>query len=256
VIVTPAEPPATPGKPPVRRLGMRNGPEIPTTAEQMAALALSRPDTRPLPDYPGVRDQAALDVAKAQHDLEGIVAAREAIEAEELKPQKDGTWKSDKTTFVAKIDRDGSVSFKDKRNLQRQGLGARFDVTDWAMRSQGIDPYASAKREYLDRTRDQRLEIAKAYRKDQLGQSAQLMQVNLDRLWRSTADVAARKQGLFELWDECAETGEAEVVAGGQQARELLLRWAHVKLAGATAFTAAELSQLNAKRRSKALFDP
>src|SRR3954470_4944585 len=127
VVVTPAEPPPAtkPGTP--RRLAMRNGPEIPTTAEQMAALALSRPDTRPLPDYPGVRDQAALDIAKVTHDREGIVAAREAIEDEELKPQKDGTWKSDKTTFVAKVDRDGRVAFDDKRNLQIKGFHGTFD---------------------------------------------------------------------------------------------------------------------------------
>ena len=70
-----------------------------------------------------------------------------------LKQQKDGTYKTDKETFGATVARDGTVTITDKPNLQRQGLGAKFDVTDAAMRAQGIDPYASEKRRFLDRTR-------------------------------------------------------------------------------------------------------
>jgi hypothetical protein len=253
VIVTPVEPPA---KPPQRRLGMRTGPQLTTVADQLATLALANPDTRPLPDYPGQRSRQALDVAKATGDREGIVAAREAMAAEELKAHKDGTFTSDKTTFVAKVDKDGTVSFKDKANLQIGGLHGTFDATDWAMRAQGMDPYAAEKLRYLDRTRDQRVEIGKAYRKEQLGQSARLMQAHLDRVWQSTTDAAARRQAVFDLWDDCAETGEPELVEGGEAARELLVRFVQVKLKGAAAFTVEDLAKLNAKRRSKAAFDP
>ena len=221
-----------------------------------ATLALAHPDQRPLPDYPGQRSQQALAVAKAHGDLQGVVAAREAIAAEELKPHKDGTFTSDKTTFVAKVEQDGTVSFKDKPNLNVGGLHGTFDTTDWAMRAQGMDPYAAEKLRYLDRTRDQRVEVGKAYRKQQLKQSARLMQANLDRVWRSTTDAAARRQAIFELWDDCAESGEAELVEGAQDARALLVRFVQVKLTGEAAFTTDELARLNAKRRSKTAFDP
>lgn len=253
-----------PGKPTpvtVRHLMMR-GPEVTPVGEQLAALALARPDATQLPDYPGLRTGAALDAAR--HRLRGgdpaalgeIVALEDERDAQELKPQKDGTHRSEKTTFVAEVAKDGTVKLTDKANLQRHGLGATFDTTDWLMRRQGMDPYASAKREYLDRTRDQRVEIGKAYRKEQLAQSAQLMATNLDRLWATVPDVGARKQAVFELWDECAETGDAVIVEGGAKARTLLERFVQVKLRGADGFTAEELARLNAHRRSKAAFDP
>ncbi len=260
----PPEPPPTTA-PPRRVFGMRNGPEVPTTAEAMAALAANLPpaSVTELPDYPGLRDGVALENARARYRqgdmsaLPEVVAAEDAVAAQELKPQKDGTWKTERETFVAKVERDGTVHIKDKRNLQiTSPLSARFDVTDWAMRAQGIDPYASAKREYLDRTRDQRVEIGRAYRKEQLAQSDQLMNANLVRLWASTQDVAARKQGLLELWDDCAETGDAELVAGGKAARALVERWMAVKLSRAERFTADELARFNAHRRSRATLDP
>lgn len=251
-----------PGKPPVVRHLMMRGPEVTPVGEQLASLALSRPDATQLPDYPGLRTGAALDAAR--HRLRGgdpealgeIVALEDEQHEQELKLQKDGTHRTDKTTFVAEVAKDGTVKLTDKANLRRNGLGATFDTTDWLMRRQGMDPYASAKREYLDRTRDQRVEIGKAYRKEQLAQSAKLMATNLDRLWASVPDVSARKQAVFELWEECAETGDAAIVEGGAKARTLLERFVQVKLRGADGFTAEELARLNAHRRSRAAFDP
>ncbi len=246
--------------PPKRVLGMRDGPQIPTTAEALAQAASEHPEqVKELPDYPGLRNSVALDIAKSRYKsgdadaLGEIVALREAQTAEELKAQKDGTWKSDKTTFVAKVEKDGTVHFKDKPNFQLRGLGATFDVTDAAMRVMGTDPYASEKLAYLDRTRDQRVEIGRAYRKEQLSHSDQLMNANLARLWATTHDARARKQGLFELWDECAESGEAELVEGGRAAREMVERWIQVKLTGADRFTSDELARFNAHRHSKAV---
>ena len=250
--------------PPKRVLGMRDGPQIPTTAEALAAAASAHPEqVKELPDYPGLRTSVALDIASSRYksgDAEAlgeIVALREAQAAEELKSQKDGTWTSDKKTFVAKIDKDGTVHFKDKRNFQVKSLfSGEFDTTDWAMRSRGMDPYASEKLAYLDRTRDQRVEIGRAYRKEQLSHSDQLMNANLVRLWATTLDVRARKQGLLELWDECAESGEPELVEGGRSARGMVERWIQVKLTGADRFTSDELARFNAHRHSRATLDP
>ena len=260
----PPEPPkSTPsGKPPVRRLAMRSGPDVPRTSEQLAAASLASPQGPPLPDYPGLRTEVALDAAR--HRLHGgdrgsladVVALEDAQKGEELQLQKDGTYTADHTTFSAIVAKDGTVKIRDKANLRVHGLTGTFDTTDWLMRRQGIDPYASAKLEMLDRTRDQRVEIGKVYRKEQLAQSARLMQANLDNLWASTPDLAARKQAVFDLWEECAETGDPSLVDGGAKARALLERFVQVKLRGADGFTAEELARLNARRRSRAAFDP
>jgi hypothetical protein len=82
------------------------------------------------------------------------------------------------------------------------------------------------------------------------------MNANLVRLWATTQDVAARKQGLLELWDECAETGDADLVEGGKAARAMVEQWIQVKLTGADRFTTDELARFNAHRRSRATFDP
>jgi hypothetical protein len=110
----------------------------------------------------------------------------------------------------------------------------------------------------LDETRDERVAIGNRYRKQQLAQSKQLVQRNLDRLWASTSDLAARKQGLFELWDDCAETGSEELVAGGTAARTHVIGFIRSKLpAGSTdAFTQTELVHFNKQRKSRATFAP
>lgn len=251
--------------PPAKRvLGMRDGPQVTSTAEQLVARAetMAPAAITDLPDYPGLRDRVSLENARARYKhgdmaaLGDVVALEDAQAADELKPQKDGTWKTDRTTFVATVEKDGTVKLKDKRNLRVSGLTGSFDVTDWAMRSRGTDPYASAKLAYLDSTRDQRVEIGRAYRKDQLAKSDQMMNANLVRLWTTTQDVAAKKQGLLDLWDECAESGDAELVEGGKAARAMVERWMQVKLTGADRFTIAELAKFNAHRRSRATLDP
>ena len=251
-------PPATDAPPPAKKptLTMRSGPQVRTTVEQMAEAVLDLPPAGPLPDYPGNRAKYDYEFAKARGDIEGMVAARDAMRAEELKEQKDGTFTSDKTTFTARVNRDGTVDLADKPNLRVNGLVGSFDATDWAMRMAGEDPYSAEKLRYLDRTRDQRVIVGKRYREEQLAQSAQLMQANLERLWQMSHDVAARKQAVFELWDDCAEAGDEDLVEGGAQARALLARWVQTKLTGAAAYTDDELRTFNAKKRSKASFAP
>jgi hypothetical protein len=136
--------------------------------------------------------------------------------------------------------------------------GGGFDITDAIMRRKKVDPYASRKLAYLDATRDQRVQIGKRHRDAQLDKSAMLMQKNLDAMWAQTPNLTARKQALFELWDECAETGDARVVEGGRTARTLVIGFIRARLpAGTTsAFTTSELATLNRKRQSKAVFAP
>jgi hypothetical protein len=137
-------------------------------------------------------------------------------------------------------------------------LAGKFDVTDAWMRSRGQDPYASKKLRVLDATRDERVQIGASYRREQLVHATQLVKVAADRVWGSGLDVAAKKRALFELWDDCAEAGTPELVEAGQRARAFLVGFVNAKLpAGSeSAFSRAELEQLNAHRRSRIVFAP
>lgn len=137
-------------------------------------------------------------------------------------------------------------------------LGGGFDATDWLMRRHGQDPYASKKLAFLDATRDERVQIGNRHRAQQLKQATQLMQHNLDALWAAALDPAARKRALFELWDECAETGDPDLVAGGQAARRLVIGFlrSHLPAGSAFAFTPDELAAFARAKHSQATFQP
>jgi len=137
-------------------------------------------------------------------------------------------------------------------------LAGGFDATDWMMRNHGQDPYASKKLSFLDATRDERVQIGNRHRAEQLTHSTQLMQRNLDALWAATQDLPARKRALFELWDECAETGDPDLVAGGQAARRLVIGAIRARLpaGSALAFTPDELAAFARAKQSKAAFQP
>jgi len=180
-------------------------------------------------------------------DWLGLAALREQQRKLDLKPSGGGTYKADKNGFDVNVAKDGMTHLKDKPT---------FDATDAMMRAVGIDPYASEKLRVLDRTREHRAIMQHRATRERLAHSGQLMQSHISRLWASTADLAARKQGLFELWDDCAETGSDELVAGGAEARKLVIAWIQLKLRDADAYTADELAQLNAKRKSQERFEP
>jgi hypothetical protein len=149
-------------------------------------------------------------------------------------------------------------------------VGGSFDVTDALMRRKGYDPYASQKLAYLDATRDERVQLGRAHRREQLRRATELMQANLDEAYRSLRDPRALRQALFELWDECEETGEAgpgetgrgnvdgELVEASRRARQLVIGFIRAKLPAGSpdAYTAAELARLNRMRRSRAPFTP
>jgi hypothetical protein len=137
-------------------------------------------------------------------------------------------------------------------------IGGGFDVSDWLMRNHGIDPYAAKKLAFLDSTRDERVQRGNRFRADQLAHATQLMKRNLDALWAASLDLATRKRALFELWDECAETGDPGLVEGAQDARRLVIGFIRARLpaSGPDAFTADELAALARIRQSKAAFRP
>jgi len=160
----------------------------------------------------------------------------------------------------------GSPTIAKKSGEQKEPEGrvytivsGSFDATDAVMRWAGQDPYDARKRAFLEETFDERVEIGKAHRARQLDQADRIIVRHLDAMWaREDLDLDDKRELVFELWDECAEPGEAELSAGGKKARAALLRWVavHLPAGGDAAFTADELERLNDRRRSKAKFAP
>jgi hypothetical protein len=131
-------------------------------------------------------------------------------------------------------------------------LAGSFDLTDWAIRKAGGDPYSARKQKILDLTSDQRMAIGVAHRARLLARSGELMQQHIDRAAAELADPAALRAALFELWDECAD-GEA-----GDRARAQVIGWivARFPPGSADAYTDAELAAFDARRASKQPFAP
>ena len=69
---------------------------------------------------------------------------------------------------------------------------------------------------------------------------------------------AARRDALFELWDECAETGPEQLVTAGREARKLVVGVIRARLpaGSADAYSSDELVALNKTKQSKATFAP
>lgn len=189
----------------------------------------------------------------------------------QLESAAGGRKKSNQDVFVAKVERDGSVRLMDTKNLQvklswnpAELLSGRFDVTDYLMRKTKNDPYASRKLKFLDETRAERVEIGKAWRKEQLKQTSIIMKQNLARAWNASADMTARKRALFELWDEIVEPKTREdqadevLAEASRAARSAVIGFirAHLPAGSAHAYSEAELAAFNAAKQSAMPFVP
>jgi hypothetical protein len=193
------------------------------------------------------------DIEDAKLDLESLKRERDSLT---MVPIGGGRYRNRQDSFTIDVAPDGTVAIKDKPAIGFAGSGVGFDVTDMIMRARGDDPYARAKLRFLDKTRDARAELGRANRAMLLGRSAQLMLANIDRLWAMTRDPRARRDGLFELWDDCAETGDDELQAGASAARLMVIGEIRARLRGADAYGEDELRRLNAHRTSTAVFAP
>ena len=137
-------------------------------------------------------------------------------------------------------------------------ISGTFDITDWVMRMAGRDPYLAAKLRFLDRTRAERVELAAEYRKELLRNVTVIVREHLARLWSQPGDPADKRRLLFELWDECLETGSPDEIEAAGQARKAILGFIRDRLpaGSAHAFAAAELTALNRERTSREPFAP
>jgi hypothetical protein len=172
-----------------------------------------------------------------------------------------GTLPPEKITRAPVLNNDEATGQYDRKPDHGEAplpiLSGGFDITDALMRRKGMDPYASKKLQYLDSTRDQRVQIGQRHRQKQLEQAAVIMKTNLDRVW-SLSTPHARREALFELWDECAEAGTDELVAAGREARKLVIGVirSRIPAGSAGAYSAADLVAFNRKKQSKASFAP
>jgi hypothetical protein len=149
-----------------------------------------------------------------------------------------------RATFRMRVDRDGTAHLTDRPNLHfsvgtsaaeiEEGraeewleahheqsnavdmkvppVGAtimRFDVTDWAMRVGGQDPYAYEKLKVLDATRDARAQIRARHREQQAMQTPALVRASLDSI--AALAPGLRSAGLVELWRDCDDSKAGEI---------------------------------------------
>jgi hypothetical protein len=145
---------------------------------------------------------------------------------------------------------------------------------EWATRSRGRDPAASAKAQLLEKTRAFRTRLAVAWALDLISTRLAALDGELQAIWNADAlPTEDKRRLLFARWDECAErfavptehlpddaivrVDEARVEAA-MVARAEIAAFVrrHAPSGDPLAYTAEELERLNAKRVSVRPFAP
>ncbi len=162
-----------------------------------------------------------------------------------LKRESDGTFSYKGTGFQAKVARDGSVSMRNSHGGFTKN-GASFDLAGMLESAAGNDPYRSERKAFMEATRALRDQLRE--RADVAALRRQLKQIRQ----RPGLSMAARKNATFEAWDQMSED---EVGLSGRRAVERFIREFYAE-PDFSAYTQAELQQLNARRHSRRLFAP
>ncbi len=251
------------GRPPTHR--------VPSLDPRSAALgALDLQPYRPAPqDQPVAEDpQARFRRAEASLDshLAGIAARRPAVSERprpQVRRQADGSYQYNGHAFSAHINRDGTVSFSDRGAVRYAGGGDSensasvafgFDLTDGAYRRRGQDPYQAERAWFMRETEDMRAELQEAARERGRTEMVRRVAGRVQHVWNTEErSEPQRRRRIFSIWDDCAE-GDAD----GDAARRAILSWVRRNLPQGSdqAFSAAELSSLNAGRQSTQVFAP
>ena len=122
-----------------------------------------------------------------------------------------------------------------------------------------------AKVRFLAQTEGLRTRMAHAWLKARLAEQRGRLVEEVLALWRDPSlPLAERKRRIFQMWDDCAEPAELRTPTDEIQAAAAVE--ARVRIEGLIRmlaprgspqqFTAAELAEFNAQRRSRARFDP
>lgn len=167
--------------------------------------------------------------------------------------------------FNAKVGADGRVKFNDINIRGNLFLVPPFifiagvmDISDVIMRWLGVDPYQYAKLKFLERTFNERFAMRKRWEAINMHRGLSRLPSYLAAVWRQPWPAPLKRRVLFELWDECAESGNKLMRDGGAKARSLIERFVALYLPPGSrdGFTVAELQWLNARRTSTAVFAP
>lgn len=181
-------------------------------------------------------------------------------EGPKLMPRADGGYEIKEGQFSARIAPDGSLTFTDKTAMQKWGgLSYQIDVTDEIMRAVGNDPYGYQKNQIRVQTQALREKMASDACRARYRDSLTDLRGQLGQIWADTSKpVRARRHLLFQLWDECAEEGDPELLQFAAMARETIYAFVRRELPDGSelGFREEELSQLNRDRHSKARFEP
>ncbi len=201
---------------------------------------------------------------------------------EYMRPTGGGTYEYQHPGFKGTIARDGSVTFDDTpavsvdwglpcvkcvaedfeqwkqdpyggHTVNLLGLlpvlRGSFDLTDWIERLAGNDPYSYEKHKFLEATRQRRAEMSAVEKRDATRAALLQLPEYLAVVWAYEPwSATKRRRVLFELWDECAESG------AGVVARATILGFIRDKVDGP--YSEEELAQLNADRASTDAFAP
>ena len=160
--------------------------------------------------------------------------------------------------FNAAIARDGTATITNT---------VAYDWTEKMMLRHGDDARSREKVQFLDRTRDERVGMAQKYRDDQLAHSSDLANESVQALWmRRDLTIAQKREDLFELWDDCAESTDHNDdgmpmnprAAAGEQVRAQILAFIreHLATGSLSAYSSVEIANLNKHRHSHHVFAP
>jgi hypothetical protein len=226
----------------------------------------------------GSRDvyEDSVDESASQGTVQGPAPAPSGKDYAFSKEKGKLVYRDPAGRFVATLNPDGRVNFRNKgakATWTNIGMAGPGDVLSAAA---GEDPYARIKAALLKATFEMRLGMAIDFQKRQLDKRLSRLDSELDDIWADQRrDLPARKELLFQRWDECdePEVVEADLPGFGAvesselddarqdaaaSARTRILKFIreHAPKGSAEAFTAAELADMNRRRASTQKFDP
>lgn len=247
----------------------------------VALLGLREQSRSPQPSGPVLRPQLPPPVG-GQHLMHKVGADRAGVS-----PRPDGpprslaeagfrkrrsgkmVYRDAKSGFVATLLPDGRLKFRETVTP-----GSMPGVAEALRVASGQELYQQQKKRLLEQTFELRLRMAVNHASETIDRRLRSLYRELLEQWsRGSTSEAARRAALFDRWDECEE-GPAIELRGfegvtsselddkrrdaGRQARQTIERFIRRQLPKGSpqAYTAEELRQLNARRRSRARFAP
>jgi hypothetical protein len=240
-LIVPPQPPAPPDAPPVP---LPKGP-INLFPKSLATIVGAPAAGAPIPKAP---DRLLKD--------ERLEEKKEP--PFELVPEKDGGFRAETRNFIARIKKDGTLSFENRFPIGFQKGGTfSFDLTDLLSRGKNQDPYYSEKRRFADFSEQKRAELRKKWLQESTEKGMATLGDQLASIWGSSRSAALRRREIYEKWADCSDgsAGEDRMGRKGRRAIEDFIR-THLPEGSSEAYTADELSRIAGERGSLPPFDP